>query len=197
MSYKSIPLFTSYSIPHLSDILTIKTLPTKHITVTTLDGCLLSVQKSGSNSKENDWAAPTSSAVARAVYGHCLTPVTDLAFSCRSWETAISTAPPPATREGSRARFRATPKASWRLRSTSFRMSLLGPRRRMVHALGSLHSVMKVKYSSPICWERDSCWYRTSKEQIRTYWGNKWKLACCLRGSFEPVPFIQYSIVLQ
>ena len=46
--------------------------------------------------------------------------------------------------------FRATDIASWRFRSISLRISFEGPRRRIVHALGTLHFRIKVKYSSPI-----------------------------------------------
>lgn len=40
--------------------------------------------------------------------------------------------------------------ASARLRSTSFKTSLLAPLNKIVQAFGLLHSVKKVKYSSPI-----------------------------------------------
>src|SRR5262249_55327031 len=46
--------------------------------------------------------------------------------------------------------FRATPMASCRFRSISFRTSFDGPRRRIVQAFGSSHSVRNVKYPSPI-----------------------------------------------
>mmetsp|Transcript_56702 Transcript_56702/g.94101 ORF Transcript_56702/g.94101 Transcript_56702/m.94101 type:complete len:323 (+) Transcript_56702:1282-2250(+) len=50
---------------------------------------------------------------------------------------------------GSTSKFRATFIASSRLRSISFRASFEGPRIRIVHALGSRHSSMNTKYSSP------------------------------------------------
>ncbi|KNC25553.1 hypothetical protein FF38_12977 [Lucilia cuprina] len=58
-------------------------------------------------------------------------------------------APPPATKRGSKTKLRATCKASCKLRSVSFKISLEAPLNKIVQALGSLHSVMKVKYSSP------------------------------------------------
>mmetsp|Transcript_5841 Transcript_5841/g.19877 ORF Transcript_5841/g.19877 Transcript_5841/m.19877 type:complete len:502 (-) Transcript_5841:120-1625(-) len=92
----------------------------------------------------------TSSAVPTARYGSDSTPSI---FSAMSWmplHTAISAAPPPGRRRGSITTLRATPMASWRLRSTSLRTSRDAPRRMMEHALGSLQSTMKEKYSSPI-----------------------------------------------
>mmetsp|Transcript_24793 Transcript_24793/g.24305 ORF Transcript_24793/g.24305 Transcript_24793/m.24305 type:complete len:220 (-) Transcript_24793:558-1217(-) len=47
--------------------------------------------------------------------------------------------------------FLATPRASCRFLSISLRTSLEAPLKRMVQALGFLLWVMKVKYSSPIC----------------------------------------------
>jgi len=88
----------------------------------------------------------TSSASATARNGPALTPVTARARACRPTEMAISTAPPPGTSVGLKTTLRATDMASARLRSISFKMSLDGPRRRMVHALGVVHSVRKVKY---------------------------------------------------
>mmetsp|Transcript_26210 Transcript_26210/g.73546 ORF Transcript_26210/g.73546 Transcript_26210/m.73546 type:complete len:210 (+) Transcript_26210:520-1149(+) len=57
---------------------------------------------------------------------------------------------------GSNKMFLATQKASCKLRSISLSTSLDAPRRITEHALGSSHSVMKVKYSSPIflIWKR-------------------------------------------
>jgi len=59
---------------------------------------------------------------------------------------AISVAPPPGQRVGLKTTFRATDMASARFRSISLRMSLEGPRRRIVQALGEVHLVRKVKY---------------------------------------------------
>ena len=92
----------------------------------------------------------TSMASAMALYGHCATPSTDLAFWASRTDTAISVAPPPGESRGWNKTFLATLIASWRLRSISLRMSLLGPRSRMVQAFGFLHLVRNVKYSSPI-----------------------------------------------
>lgn len=47
---------------------------------------------------------------------------------------------------GLKTTLRATDMASARFLSISLRMSFDGPRRRMVHALGVLHSVRNVKY---------------------------------------------------
>jgi hypothetical protein len=88
----------------------------------------------------------TSSASATARNGPASTPVTALAHACRPTETAISTAPPPGTSVGLNTTLRATDIASAKLRSISFKMSLDGPRRRMVQAFGVVHSVRKVKY---------------------------------------------------
>ena len=88
----------------------------------------------------------TSSASATARKGPASTPVTARARACRPTEMAISTAPPPGTSVGLKTTLRATDMASAKLRSISFRMSLDGPRRRMVHAFGVEHSVRKVKY---------------------------------------------------
>ena len=88
----------------------------------------------------------TSIASATALYGHPSTPSTVLAFAWRPTLTAISVAPPPGASIGLKTTLRATDIASARLRSISFRMSLEGPRRRIVHALGVSHSVRKVKY---------------------------------------------------
>ena len=92
----------------------------------------------------------TSSADPMARNGHCSTPSILDASSVMALDTAISTAPPPGSKRGSCTTFLATPMASSRLRSISFKMSLLAPRRTMVHALGSSQSTMNVKYSSPI-----------------------------------------------
>mmetsp|Transcript_601 Transcript_601/g.2479 ORF Transcript_601/g.2479 Transcript_601/m.2479 type:complete len:221 (-) Transcript_601:965-1627(-) len=92
----------------------------------------------------------TSSAAPMARNGHCSTPSIFVASSAIARETAISTAPPPGNSRGSWTTFLATPIASIKLRSISFKISLLAPRRTTVHALGSLQSTMKVKYSSPI-----------------------------------------------
>ena len=88
----------------------------------------------------------TSSASATARKGPASTPVTARARACRPTEMAISTAPPPGRSVGLKTTLRATDMASARLRSISFRMSLDGPRRRMVQALGVVHSVRKEKY---------------------------------------------------
>ncbi len=110
----------------------------------------------------------TSRALLTALYGHCCTPDTLLAFSFRAWASAISVAPPPGTRRGSTRTLRTTCMASCKFLSTchalpwstphtrinntltSLRMSLLAPRKTIVHALGSLHFIKYVKYSSPI-----------------------------------------------
>mmetsp|Transcript_40509 Transcript_40509/g.95940 ORF Transcript_40509/g.95940 Transcript_40509/m.95940 type:complete len:216 (-) Transcript_40509:917-1564(-) len=92
----------------------------------------------------------TSSASATTVKGHLCTPVTLSASLRRCVAMAISTAPPPGRRVGSRATLRATSMQSCRFRSTSLRRSLEGPRRRMVQALGDLQSTKNEKYSSPI-----------------------------------------------
>ena len=98
----------------------------------------------------------TSIASATARKGQPSTPVTVRAFACNPTLIAISVAPPPGARVGSKKTLRATDIASARLRSISLMTSLDGPRRRMVHAWGSLHSVRKEKYSSPIfsMWKR-------------------------------------------
>lgn len=88
----------------------------------------------------------TSKLSAIALNGHASAPSTLLAFWVRRTLTAISVAPPPGASRGLKKTFRATAMASARLRSISFRMSLEGPRRRIVHALGDVHSVRKVKY---------------------------------------------------
>ena len=87
----------------------------------------------------------TSIASATARNGHPSTPSILRAFLASPTEMAISVAPPPGARRGSNTTLRATAMASARLRSISWRMSLEGPRRRIVHALGSLHLVRKVK----------------------------------------------------
>ena len=56
------------------------------------------------------------------------------AFCVSRWATAISIAPPPGTRRGNNIMLRATCRASWRLRSVSFKTSLLAPRNKTVHA---------------------------------------------------------------
>mmetsp|Transcript_6791 Transcript_6791/g.28099 ORF Transcript_6791/g.28099 Transcript_6791/m.28099 type:complete len:227 (+) Transcript_6791:3909-4589(+) len=91
----------------------------------------------------------TSRAWPIALNGHCSTPSILSASSEMARLTAISTAPPPGSSLGSCTTFLATPIASWRLRSTSLRTSLEAPRRMMEHALGSLQSTKKEKYSSP------------------------------------------------
>ena len=88
----------------------------------------------------------TSRASATARKGPASTPVTARARACKPTEMAISTAPPPGTSVGLKTTLRATDMASAKLRSISLRMSLDGPRRRMVHALGVVHSVRKAKY---------------------------------------------------
>lgn len=88
----------------------------------------------------------TSIASATALNGQPSTPTTLRALACSPTLMAISVAPPPGARVGLKTTFRATDIASARLRSISFRMSFDGPRRRIVHALGVLHSVRKVKY---------------------------------------------------
>mmetsp|Transcript_35197 Transcript_35197/g.99642 ORF Transcript_35197/g.99642 Transcript_35197/m.99642 type:complete len:320 (-) Transcript_35197:1151-2110(-) len=92
----------------------------------------------------------TSRVEATARYAHCSVPCTLSAFSRSFFDTAISTAPPPGTSLGFRHTFLATPMASARLRSTSFKMSLEGPRSMMVQAFGSSQSMTNAKYSSPI-----------------------------------------------
>lgn len=92
----------------------------------------------------------TSIASATARNGQPSTPVINRAFVCRATLIAISVAPPPGARRGLNTTLRATAIASARLRSTSFSMSFDGPRRRIVHAFGDVHSVRNVKYSSPI-----------------------------------------------
>ena len=59
---------------------------------------------------------------------------------------AISVAPPPGAKVGLNTTLRATDMASAKLRSISFSTSLDGPRKRIVHALGVVHLVRKVKY---------------------------------------------------
>mmetsp|Transcript_19693 Transcript_19693/g.54980 ORF Transcript_19693/g.54980 Transcript_19693/m.54980 type:complete len:330 (+) Transcript_19693:290-1279(+) len=92
----------------------------------------------------------TSIATPTALYGHDSMPWRPVARSASPLLTAISHTPPPGTRRGSKHMLRATPMASTRLRSTSFRMSLDAPRSKIVQALGSSQSTMKVKNSSPI-----------------------------------------------
>lgn len=86
---------------------------------------------------------------------------------CLTWARAISAAPPPGNKHGSTNTLRATCIASCKFLSTyntacgsqsiilctfstSFKISLLAPRRTIVQALGSLQRVRNVKYSSPI-----------------------------------------------
>lgn len=88
----------------------------------------------------------TSIASATALYGHPSTPTIVLAFACNPTLTAISVAPPPGASNGLKKTFRATDMASARLRSISLRISLEGPRRRIVQAFGDAHSVRNVKY---------------------------------------------------
>lgn len=88
----------------------------------------------------------TSIASATALNGQPSTPVMLRALACRPTLIAISVAPPPGARMGSKKTFRATDMASARLRSISFKMSFEGPRSRIVHAFGVEHSVKKVKY---------------------------------------------------
>jgi hypothetical protein len=92
----------------------------------------------------------TSIASATALYGHCATPSISLPLLSSPTAIAISVAPPPGHSLEFHITFLATPIASCRFRSISLRMSFEGPRSRMVQALGFLHSVRKVKYSSPI-----------------------------------------------
>ena len=88
----------------------------------------------------------TSKASAIALYGAPATPGSNLAFSLNETEMAISVAPPPGARMGLKTTFRATDMASARFRSISFKMSFDGPRRRIVHAFGDLHSSKNEKY---------------------------------------------------
>jgi len=92
----------------------------------------------------------TSKAPARALYGHYIVPSTEDAFSRRRQASSISRAPPPGASMGLTTTFLATPRASCKFLSISLRTSLEAPLRMIEQALGSLHSVMKVKYSSPI-----------------------------------------------
>ena len=82
--------------------------------------------------------------------GHCIAPSTYEAFSCKRQASSISRAPPPGAKTGFTTTFLATPRASYKFLSISFKTSLLAPLRIIEQALGSLHSVKKVKYSSPI-----------------------------------------------
>lgn len=88
----------------------------------------------------------TSMASATALKGQPSTPVTLRAFACSPTLIAISVAPPPGANVGLKTTLRATAMASARLRSISLRMSFEGPRKRIVHAFGILHSVRKLKY---------------------------------------------------
>jgi hypothetical protein len=88
----------------------------------------------------------TSRASATALNGAPATPSIALPFLERATLMAISVAPPPGASDGLNTTFLATDMASAKLRSISLRISFEGPRRRMVHALGDLHSVRKVKY---------------------------------------------------
>jgi hypothetical protein len=88
----------------------------------------------------------TSKASAIALYGAPATPGSNLAFSLNETEMAISVAPPPGARIGLKTTFRATDMASARFRSISFKMSFDGPRKRIVHAFGDLHSSKNEKY---------------------------------------------------
>ena len=77
-----------------------------------------------------------------------------------STKVAISTAIP-GTSVGLKTTLRVTDMASARLRSTSFEMTLDSSRRSMVHALGVVYSVRKVKYlrifdRSCVCEERET-----------------------------------------
>ena len=92
----------------------------------------------------------TSNAVPMARKGSCSAPWTVSANLESSLEMAISTAPPPGSKRGSFKMFRATPMASIKLRSTSFKTSFEAPLKTIVHAFGSSQSTMNVKYSSPI-----------------------------------------------
>lgn len=87
----------------------------------------------------------TSRALASALYGHWWIPSTVWAFSMSLQASSISRAPPPGQRRGLTTTLRATPRASYKLRSISLRTSLEAPLRRMEQAFGSWHSVMKVK----------------------------------------------------
>mmetsp|Transcript_4233 Transcript_4233/g.12171 ORF Transcript_4233/g.12171 Transcript_4233/m.12171 type:complete len:232 (-) Transcript_4233:716-1411(-) len=73
-----------------------------------------------------------------------------LAFSFSRAASSISVAPPPGSMRGSKMMLRATQKASCKFRSISLRTSREAPLNNTEQALGSSHSVMKVKYSSPI-----------------------------------------------
>merc|ERR1712013_542037 len=84
-----------------------------------------------------------SRAFATALYGHWMTPATLFDFSSNANDRAISAAPPPGTRTGSIRTLRATCMASCKLRSTSFKMSLLAPRRRMQFFFDVLRSHLK------------------------------------------------------
>mmetsp|Transcript_35343 Transcript_35343/g.84434 ORF Transcript_35343/g.84434 Transcript_35343/m.84434 type:complete len:200 (+) Transcript_35343:136-735(+) len=92
----------------------------------------------------------TSMASPTARKGPCWTPSSFSPALRRPVDTAISVAPPPGKRRVSKTTFRTTCMASVKLRSISFRTSLLPPRRMTVQAFGSLHSSKKAKYSSPI-----------------------------------------------
>lgn len=80
----------------------------------------------------------------------------------------ISVAPPPGQSLGLSMTLRATLMASMRLRSISLRMSLDAPRSTIVHALGSLHSVMNVKYLRKRGWN-----WRPSDTVVAKKWQMK------------------------
>ena len=77
-------------------------------------------------------------------------PYISLAFSNNLLDNSISIAPPPGTNFGSDKIFLATPKASWRFLSISFKVSFEPPLNKIEQAEGSLQSSKKLKYSSPI-----------------------------------------------
>ena len=72
------------------------------------------------------------------------------AYSINLHDNSISNAPPPGTSLGLSMTFLATPSASCKFLSISLRTSFDAPLRTIEHAYGFLHSVMNVKYSSPI-----------------------------------------------
>lgn len=61
-------------------------------------------------------------------------------------EIYISVAPPPGTNLGSQYKFLDTPKQSWRFLSISLSTSFEAPLKRIVQAVGFLHSIKYEKY---------------------------------------------------